>query len=109
MMDKAKGGIVRPGVYLISGNAPERTVHRSALRELRARVNDELAEADMGLDRAVEPSGDVPRATHLPLRHREPHSGTFLLLVGLLIGSMCVIGFLIATWPLGHLPPGCTP
>jgi hypothetical protein len=74
-------------------------------RERRARVNDEQALEDMtrGTPR------DVPRATHLPIRHREPHSGETLLLVGLLIGSLIVIGVLLAGMP-AHLPPtGCTP
>lgn len=86
-----------------------RLLEQSAWRERRAQVNDEQAEADMGLDQAVERFGDVPRATHLPLRARRPHSGEFLLLVGLLVGSMVVICFLLATWPVAATLARCSP
>jgi hypothetical protein len=87
------------------GQTVDEVLVGEAWREKRARVNDEQALEDMtrGTPR------DVPRATHLPIRHREPHSGETLLLVGLLIGSLIVIGVLLAGMP-AHLPPtGCTP
>jgi len=100
-----QGGVESGKVLEIAEDVLDTTGFKSR----RARVNDEQAEADMGLDTTVEQPGDVPRATHLPLRARAPHSGEALLMVGLLIGSMIVIGVLLATWPVGGDLVRCSP
>lgn len=96
---------------IIGGTDPQRDRDLTPMigdtwRDRRRRVNDEQALDDM-LGR--ETSRDVPRETHLPIRHREPHSGEFLLLVGLQIGSLIVIGLLIASWPAVPQFAGCAP
>jgi hypothetical protein len=96
---------------IVGGTDPQRGRDLTAmvtdtLRDRRRRVNDEQALEDM-LGRGTSP--DVSRETHLRVRRRPPSSGERLLLIGMVIGSLIVIGFLLATWPAVQPVAGCTP